>query len=233
MSSIDVGLAVTWYIAFVISAVIHEASHAYTAMLGGDLTGYREGQVSLNPRPHIKREPFGMVLVPLLSFFSGGWMLGWASVPYDPRWAARFPRRAAWMSLAGPAANLALVLVSGGLIRLGMALDWFVAPSVVSFSTVTRATPAGSEMMAQLLSIFFTLNLILFVFNLLPVPPLDGSGVIQLLMGERLARRFQQLVNHPTLGLVGFLIAWYFFDVLFSPVHAIAINLLYPGMSYG
>ena len=137
------------------------------------------------------------------------------------------------MSLAGPAANLALVLVSGGLIRLGMALDWFVAPSVVSFSTVTRATPAGSEMMAQLLSIFFTLNLILFVFNLLPVPPLDGSGVIQLLMGERLARRFQQLVNHPWLGLVGFLVAWYFFDVLFSPVHAIAINLLYPGMSYG
>ena len=137
------------------------------------------------------------------------------------------------MSLAGPAANFALVLIAGGLIRLGMALDWFVAPSVVNFSTVTRATPAGSEMAAQLLSIFFTLNLILCVFNLLPVPPLDGSGVIQLLMGDGLARRFQALVNQPTLGLIGFLVAWYFFDVLFSPVHTLAINLLYPGMGYG
>ena len=162
MQGLDIGLGAIWYLVFVFSSVVHEASHAYIAMLGGDLTGYREGQVSLNPRAHIKREPLGMVVIPLLSFVSAGWMIGWASVPYDPRWAERFPRRAAWMSLAGPASNLLLVLLSAGLIRLGMFLDWFVAPALVNFSTVTHASATGSELVAQVLSVLFTLNLILY-----------------------------------------------------------------------
>ena len=65
----------------------------------GDDTAYRSGQVSLNPIPHIKREPFGTVVVPLLSFAAGGWMIGWASTPYNPQWAHDYPKKAASNSI--------------------------------------------------------------------------------------------------------------------------------------
>ena len=83
----DLGVAVIWYVALLFSLTLHEASHAWAAMKGGDRTAYHGGQVSLDPMPHIRREPFGTVVVPLLSFALSGWMIGWASTPYDPRWA--------------------------------------------------------------------------------------------------------------------------------------------------
>src|SRR5258708_2448900 len=93
------------YVVFLFSTTCHEASHGLAAKAGGDLTAFEGGQVTLNPVPHIRREPFGMVVVPLLGLFLGGMMMGWASAPYDPAWQRQYPRRAAWMSLAGPAAN--------------------------------------------------------------------------------------------------------------------------------
>lgn len=73
-----------WYIVFLLSTTCHEAAHAWAAKLGGDLTAFHGGQVSLDPVPHIRREPFGMVVFPILSYVMGGWMMGWASAPYDP-----------------------------------------------------------------------------------------------------------------------------------------------------
>jgi hypothetical protein len=77
------------------------------------------GLNTLNPVPHIQRSPIGMVIVPLLSFVSsmasGGWMIGWASTPYDPYWAQAYPKQAALKTLAGPAANLVLMLIAGTL----------------------------------------------------------------------------------------------------------------------
>ena len=101
------GDALVWYLVFVVSTTAHEASHALAAYVGGDRTAYLGGQVPLNPLPHIKREPFGMVIMPLLGAFSYGWPIGWASTPYDPRWEQRYPRRAAWMAAAGPAVTMA------------------------------------------------------------------------------------------------------------------------------
>src|SRR2546426_581765 len=92
-----------WFIAFLFSTTVHEAMHAFVAYRGGDPTAYLGGQVSLSPLPHIRREPIGMLVVPLLTAFTNGWALGWASTPYDPLWAARHPRRAASMAAAGPA----------------------------------------------------------------------------------------------------------------------------------
>src|SRR5438105_6791464 len=94
------GLGVMWYVVFLFSTTCHEASHAFAAKLGGDLTAFHGGQVTLNPVPHMRREPFGMLLVPILSYLLGGWMIGWARAPYDPFCQARHPRRAAWMSWA-------------------------------------------------------------------------------------------------------------------------------------
>jgi len=101
---------VVWYFVFVFSTVLHEAAHAFAALKLGDDTAARGGQVSLDPAPHMTREPFGMIIVPLCSYLMGGWMFGWASAPYDPDWARTYPKRAAWMALAGPLSNLLLVL---------------------------------------------------------------------------------------------------------------------------
>ncbi len=113
-----IALGMLWYVAFLLSTTCHEAAHALAAKWGGDLTAYSVGQVSLNPMPHMQREPFGMILVPLLTFMFSGWMMGWASAPYDPYWARRHPRRSGWMALAGPMANFVLVLVSGHIIQI-------------------------------------------------------------------------------------------------------------------
>ncbi len=91
-------LGAVWYVVFLLSLTCHEAAHALAAKIGGDLTAFHAGQVTLDPTPHIRREPFGTILFPLLSFLlsSGGWMIGWGSAPYDPTWQQRYPRRAAW-----------------------------------------------------------------------------------------------------------------------------------------
>ena len=115
VGSLDVDtllLGIVWYVVLLFSLTFHEAGHAWAALRGGDRTAYRGGQVSLDPIPHIRREPFGTVIFPLLAYSLGGWMIGWASTPYDPAWAHAHPRRAGWMSLAGPASNLLLVLVA-------------------------------------------------------------------------------------------------------------------------
>src|SRR5437763_13725039 len=80
---------VMWYVVFLLSTTCHEAAHAWAASLGGDLTAFHGGQVSLDPLPHIRREPFGMVVFPILTYIASQWMMGWASAPYDPYWAQR------------------------------------------------------------------------------------------------------------------------------------------------
>jgi len=230
----DLGLALLWYAVLVVSLTLHEASHAWAAVRGGDPTAYRLGQVSLDPRPHIRREPLGMVVMPLLSFGMWGYMFGWASTPYDPRWAHRYPRRAAWMALAGPASNLALLVAAGLAIRLGVLAGVFQPPEAVGFGHVVAAS-AGSPWpaVATLLSIAFTLNLLLCLFNLLPVPPLDGAAALGLLVDEERARLLQRFFSQPRFALVGLLLAWLLIGQFFWPVFRESLALLYPGVRYG
>lgn len=227
-------LGLLWYVVFVFSTTCHEAAHALVAFRLGDPTAYQSGQVTLSPLPHVRREPFGMVVVPLLTFLFSGWMLGWASAPYDPDWAHRHPKKSALMSLAGPVANLLLVAAAGVGIRLGMAAGWFEAAHSFRFADFVAATRTGPvEALATALGIAFALNLLLAVFNLIPVPPLDGSGVLQLLMSEDRARRYQLFLrSQPMLTWVGLLVAWRLFDPLFQPVLLTALYLLL-GVRYG
>ncbi len=203
-------LGLTWFVVFVFSTTLHEAGHALAAYKLGDPTAYEGGQVSLNPIPHIKREPFGMVVVPLLYFaLTQNGVIGWASAPYDPLWAQRYPKRAALMASAGPAGNLFLAIIAGLLIRLDVA--------------------SRLEGLAMPLSILFSLNLLLFVFNLLPLPPLDGSAILPAFMSERLAQRYREIIHQPMFSLLGFLIAWRVFPYVYGPIQTLAINLLYAG----
>jgi len=231
---LDLYAALLWFVALLFSLTFHEAAHAWAARRGGDPTAYLGGQVSLDPRPHIRREPFGTVVVPLLSFAASGWMIGWASTPFDPMWAARHPRRAAWMALAGPAANAFLVLAAGVAIRLGIAAGVFEAPLGIRFDSVTTSIAGGAwPALATLISILFTLNLLLLVFNLIPLPPLDGAGAVALLLPERLAGRLRAVYARPTWAFVGLIVAWFAIPRLFPPVHGAAIRLLYPDLRYG
>lgn len=229
-------LGSAWYAVFIISITLHEASHGLVALKLGDPTAYHNGQVDINPAPHVRHEPFGMIVVPILSFIATGygWMLGWASVPCDPMWIYRYPRRAAVMALAGPAANLILILIAVLAIRVGVALDAFYPPDSITFTQVTAAHAAGPAQGAALLvSILFSLNLILFTFNLVPLPPLDGSAMLPALMSRPAAERYMAAIHQPTFAIVGLLVAWYVFGRIFSPIHLFAINVLYPGVTYG
>jgi Zn-dependent protease len=229
----DPALAIALYAVFVFSVTFHEAAHAFVAMRGGDLTAYHGGQVSLSPLPHMRREPFGMVVLPLIGLAISGWPLGYASAPYDPQWADAHPRRAAWMALAGPAANLLLVLVAAVSIRLAFSAGISQLPDAVFFSqaAASDASPLAASS-ALLLSVFFSMNLLLAVLNLLPVPPLDGADALPLLLSDRAGRRFREL-SQSGFALLGILIAWQLIGVIFQPIFLALVNLLYPGVNYG
>ncbi|MFQ5789925.1 MAG: site-2 protease family protein [Acidobacteriota bacterium] len=227
-------LGTIWFLVFLFSTTCHEGAHALVAKLGGDPTALEGGQVTLNPFPHIQREPFGMVVVPVVSYFLSGWMMGWASAPYNPYWAQRHPRRAAWMALAGPAANFTLMLLAAGAIRLGMALGYFQAPETARFTQITEASdPQAFGFAATFLSILFMLNLILGTFNLIPFPPLDGNAGITILMSEDKALRFLEFSRTQGFGILGILIAWMAYSRGFGYLFMAALNLLYPGTGYG
>ncbi len=230
----DLGEALVYYVVFLFSTTLHEAAHAWAAKRGGDLTAYHGGQVSIDPTPHIRREPFGMVVLPVISVLLSGWPFGFASAPYDPNWARRYPRRAAWMALAGPGANLLLIIIAAVLINVGVALDVFYSPERISFGHVTAASGGGfMGSIAFLLGVFFSLNLVLFILNMLPLPPLEGSGALPLLLSPEATRRYQEFVwGQRGLAWIGIIVAWQVFDYLFNPVFLAAVNLLYPGVSY-
>ena len=234
METLTLGAA--WYLIFVISTTFHEAGHAFMALKLGDRTAYMGGLVTLNPIPHIQRSPIGMVLVPLLVFMTSQWMIGWASAPYDPAWAYRYPRRSAWMSLAGPSTNFALMMTAACLIWLGLILGVFQAPDQIVFTKVTMASNEYADTWltsaAVMVSICFTLNLILCIFNLLPLPPLDGSGLVPFFVDQEQARRYHEFLSQPGISLFGLFLAWMLFQWIFDPIWTLSLNLLYPGAGY-
>ena len=229
---LNLALAAVWYAVFIVSLTFPEAAHAFVALKFGDPTAYYQGQVTLDPIPHIRRSPFGMVIVPIVSFIFGGWMIGWASAPYDPYWADSNRRKAALMAMAGPAANLVLILLAAAGIRAGMLLDYFHAPEQITFSRITAASPGPANSLSILVSILFSLNLVLLVFNLIPLPPLDGSSILTLFLSDQAARRYNAVIQEPAYRLIGLIVAWNMLDFILRPIHTIALNLLYPGAGY-
>lgn len=232
MNPDDLALGAVWYVVFLLSTTCHEAAHALAAKLGGDMTAFHEGQVSLSPVPHIRREPFGMVIFPWLSFLMGGWMMGWASAPYDPRWSHRHPHRAARMSLAGPGANLLLALLAAIALRAGMAAGFFEGPRSLDFSHLVEPVGgAGVEAAATILSVMFSLNVLLGTFNLLPIPPLDGWSALGIFLTANGARRLDQFGQRfGAYSILGLLVAWQVFGRLYPYVFGFSLRALYGTM---
>lgn len=221
-----------WFLAFLFSTTVHEAMHALAALRGGDPTAYHGGQVSLSPIPHIRREPIGMLVVPLLTALTQGWAIGWASTPYDTRWAAHYPKRAALMAAAGPAGNLALAFVAFVLIKIGLASGWFVPPDSVTFEHLVAGPGNSRSFAGEILSIFLTLNVLLCAFNLIPLPPLDGASVIGLFIPESAALKIRELSHTPIFQMAGLLIAWQIFPSIVGPLFALILKAVHPALGY-
>jgi Zn-dependent protease len=212
----DIAQFVVGYLVFLFSTTCHEAAHAYLAYKGGDPTAYLGGHVTLDPIPHIKRSPFGMVVVPLLGGLFGGLMIGWASVPVDPYWARRHPTRAAFMSLAGPMTNLLLAVIA-----------FVVLKYLISQGTFSEVEPRSALAAAR--SALYTLvflNVALALLNLIPFPPLDGAGVAEGFSPRTAGSFYDKLRENQMLQLLGLVLIWQLFPRLFDPVQMFVYNLL-------
>ncbi len=230
---LDAGIGLIWYGVFVGSTVCHEASHAWTSLRLGDKTAARGGQVSLNPWPHVRREPLGMIAAPVLSWLLAHWMFGWASAPFNPQWAHRNPHKAAVMLMAGPGANLAIALFAGLLIRLGLACDVFTAPATLFGGQLAAATAGGLwPLLANILSVAVALNLLLGALNLVPLAPLDGNGIPVFLLSTESARKYLTATHGPVARYAGLLVIPWLISPLFSGLTRLAAWVLYPHLHF-
>lgn len=191
-----------------LAVVSHEFAHAYAALKQGDDTAYMLGRVSMNPLRHI--DPLGSIIFPaLLMILQAGFLLGWARpVPVNPRNYRNYRRGDIIVSLAGVAANMLLALLSAAalflLVPLGRALP-DLAPTI--------------ELAARMAEYGILINLVLVIFNLLPIPPLDGSHVFYHLLPPRLGARYRELGRYGIIILFGML--WFApggLQYLLSPV---------------
>ncbi len=194
-----------WVIPVLLAITLHEAAHGWTASKFGDHTARMMGRVTLNPVKHI--DPVGTVIVPLaLLIMSTGFIFGWAKpVPINFN-ALRSPKSGMiWVALAGPGANLI------------MAIGWlFVA--ILSFNN-------NIPIMLKMAGAGIFINILLAVFNLLPIPPLDGSRVISALLPNPLAYKYNQLERFGFVILIGLMFIGGFSYIVW-PIVGLALNSL-------
>lgn len=188
----------------IMSVVVHEVSHGYTASMLGDPTARYEGRLTLNPIKHL--DFIGSFLVPTLSYTLGGFIFGWAKpVPFNPynlrpgRWSE------ATVAAAGPISNIILAIFFGLLLRFGVSEGW--------------ANPA----FIQITALVVFINILLAIFNLMPIPPLDGSKILFALFPERIYRIRHTFEQY---GLILVLIFIFFAWRIIAPLIFILFKLI-------
>ena len=227
MDGYTIASGLVWYIVFLFSTTFHEAAHAFFAWRGGDSTAYHNGQVSLSPIPHMRREPVGMVILPLFMALTQGRTLGWASTPYDPRWEARYPRRAALMAAAGPGANLVLAIIAFAILKVGRSMGRFWTEDGMYRDLLDGTREVILiDYVGQVLLIVLVLNALLFVLNLIPFPPLDGASALGLFLPADAARQLQNLRKGPYASLIGMVLVFFGFRYVSGPIIAFVMMLI-------
>jgi Zn-dependent protease len=199
--------------------VLHEYAHGWAAERCGDPTAKLQGRLTINPLAHI--DPFGTIILPLICLIlPGSFLLGWAKpVPIDPR-NMRQPRRdMALVAAAGPAMNLALAVASALLLAALFVFD----PSLAIRQAADSSSPSPSLATMFLLPIavmaFYSvlINVFLALFNLIPVPPLDGGRILTSVLPAKPARALARLEPYGMLILVGLIV----FDKELRVIHTI------------
>ncbi len=193
-------------LAFIPAIVLHEVSHGFAAYKLGDPTAKNAGRLTVNPLAHV--DPFGTVILPLVLMIAGGPVFGYAKpVPYNPVYFKDKRKGDLIVGLAGPAANLVMAL-------LGSAVSWICYPMA--------ASGISSDFFAYFYLLFlpyFTLiNLYLMFFNLLPIPPLDGSSIWAFILPEKYLPHYYRVQQYamPALLVLLFIVPY------FTPVDPIA-----------
>lgn len=189
-------------ICFVPAIVVHEVAHGFVAWKLGDPTAKSQGRLSLNPIKHI--DPFGTVILPLLLMLAGGPVFGYAKpVPYNPAYFKDVRKGELLTGLAGPASNLIMGVV-GALIAYALVLPGFLS--------------AEASYWVFMVCYYFTIvNFCLMFFNLLPIPPLDGSSIIAPFLSDNALRKYYSIQRYALPVLMILLIAVpYVFN--FSPI---------------
>jgi Zn-dependent protease len=186
------------------SIIVHEVAHGYVALLNGDPTARMLGRITLNPVPHI--DPVGTIILPLMLLIThAGILFGWARpVPVNPLNYRNYRWGEFAVSAAGPVSNLALAVVFSVLLRLGL----------------------ENPGLMQLAYFGVTINIFLALFNLIPIPPLDGSHILAILLPPELARLYSHL---QPVGFILILILFYtgIMGVILTPLYrALALILL-------
>jgi Zn-dependent protease len=219
-----IGEFVLGMIAFLFSASVHESAHAWTSSYFGDDLARSQGRISLNPAVHI--DPIGTLLLPAIAFFTHVPVIGWAKpTPVNPlRWrnkrVANF-----WVSAAGVICNFIMAIIAGILIRVLYSIG------IVNRDLAVVGTDSIVALGAiELLWVFFTLNVALGVFNLLPIPPLDGSKVLQSILPSGFEAGLEALERFGFLLLIVAMFTGVF-GAVFSFVMPIAVRLIFLGAS--
>ncbi|WP_151638325.1 site-2 protease family protein [Noviherbaspirillum aerium] len=193
---------------------LHEAAHAYAARYLGDSTAYMQGRMSLNPVRHI--DPFGTIVIPILLYVgtSGSFLFGYAKpVPVEYGNLRKPKRDMAWVALAGPSANFL------------MAFLWMV------FAIVLTVAGVSEEFFMRMARAGILTNLVMFAFNLFPIPPLDGGRVLTSLLPNRYAYRFAQIEPYGffiVMGLVLLKILHFWMVPVMTAAHSLLQLIITP-----
>jgi Zn-dependent protease len=219
MDNALIGQFILYMVALIFSLSLHEAMHAWMSNRFGDDLAHSQGRVSLSPVTHV--DPIGTLLFPAIAFFTHAPALGWARpTPVNPlRW--RDKRKANfWVSIAGVLGNFAIAIVVGLVIRVLYHTGYI--PFARNDSTM--------EAVFALLRVFFEMNIGLAVFNLFPIPPLDGSKILASILPESFGSAIESIEQYGYIILIVALITGVF-RAIFSVVIPLAWSILFVGVA--